>query len=220
MPWSERGWYRRWGKRALDLFVSGVALVLLAPLLGLVGVAVWLVLGTPVLFRQGRPGHRGQIFTLLKFRTMSDARGSNGDLLPDGQRLRAFGRLLRACSIDELPELFNVLRGDMSLVGPRPLLVRYYPYFTEEERARFLVRPGITGLSQVQGRNNLSWDLRIAGDLDYVRRCSLSLDLKILFLTLWRVVRRDGLRVDPGASMLDFDEERRRAGRVPGPGGR
>jgi len=211
-------WYRSWGKRALDLAIAVPGLLLLSPLLLALGAAVALFMGRPVLFRQERTGYRGRPFTILKFRTMSDVHGPDGDPLPDAQRLTAFGRFLRASSLDELPELFNVVKGEMSLVGPRPLLVRYYPYFTEEERARFSVLPGITGLSQVQGRNDLTWDLRIARDLEYVNRCSLGLDLKILFLTLWQVVRRDGLRVDPGATMLDFDEERRRAGRAPGPG--
>lgn len=207
--------YRRWGKRTLDLVSALSGLTLLAPLFLLVAVAVRLSLGSPVLFRQERPGWRGHRFHLLKFRTMTDRTGPDGELLSDGERLTPFGRFLRATSVDELPELLNVLRGDMSLVGPRPLLLRYYPFFTPGERARFSVRPGITGLAQVLGRNDLSWDRRIQADLDYVRDCSLGGDLKILFQTVWRVVRREGLQVDPGAVMLDFDEERRRAGMKP-----
>lgn len=204
-------WYARWGKRALDLALTLPALLLLSPLLLVLAALVRLLLGDPILFRQGRPGLRGRIFTLYKFRTMTDARDEAGGLLPDTDRFTAFGRFLRLSSLDELPELMNVVRGDMSLVGPRPLLVRYYPYFTPAERARFLVRPGITGSSQVHGRNDLSWDLRLGLDVQYVNHCSLGLDLSILLLTLWRVLSRDGLRTDPGASMLDFDEERRRA---------
>ena len=173
-----------------------------------------LAIGRPVIFRQKRPGLRGVPFTLYRFRTMNDACGPRGELLPDSQRLTPLGRFLRKTSLDELPELINVLKGNMSLVGPRPLLERYYPYFIGEERARFLVRPGVTGLSQVQGRNDLSWDLRIAKDVEYVQRYSLLLDLRILLLTLLRVLRQGGVRVDPGATMLDFDEERRRHGRV------
>ncbi len=129
---------------------------------------------------------------LFKFRTMTDARDASGNLLMDTDRLTPFGRLLRSTSLDELPEFFNVVRGDMSLVGPRPLLMRYTPYFTDEERIRFMVRPGITGLAQVSGRNNLNWDLRIATDVRYVRECSLALDLRILFLTIWHTLTRRG----------------------------
>ena len=133
----------------------------------------------------------------------------SGNLLIDTDRLTPFGRVLRSTSLDELPEFFNVVRGDMSLVGPRPLLMRYTPYFTDEERIRFMVRPGITGLAQVSGRNNLNWDLRIATNVRYVRECSLALDLRILFLTIWHTLTRRGVQEDPGAVMLDFDEERR-----------
>jgi lipopolysaccharide/colanic/teichoic acid biosynthesis glycosyltransferase len=147
---------------------------------------------------------------MLKFRTMTDARDANGELLSDTERLTPFGRWLRNTSLDELPELLNVIRGDMSIVGPRPLLMRYYPWFTDEEHARFNVRPGITGLAQISGRNDLPWDKRIAMDVEYVRRRSLLLDLSIIFKTVERIVSRKGLQEDPGAVMLDFDEERRR----------
>lgn len=212
------GWYLGWGKRTLDVCAALLGLLLLSPVLLAVMLAVAIVLGPPVFFRQERPGYRGRRFTLLKFRTMTDVCDAEGVLLSDAKRLTRFGRFLRATSLDELPELINVLRGEMSLVGPRPLLLRYLPYFSTEERRRFEVRPGITGLAQVAGRNDLSWDLRIGRDVTYVERCSLGLDLKILFLTLWKVFLREGLRVDPASSMLDFDEERRRAGRLTGPG--
>jgi lipopolysaccharide/colanic/teichoic acid biosynthesis glycosyltransferase len=140
---------------------------------------------------------------------MIDARDIAGNMLPDGQRLTPFGRFLRKTSLDELPELLNVIKGEMSLVGPRPLLMRYYPYFTDEERVRFTVRPGITGLAQVSGRNDLSWDLRIAADIEYVRTYSFWMDITILFKTALTVFTHRGLQVDPGATMLDFDEERR-----------
>jgi lipopolysaccharide/colanic/teichoic acid biosynthesis glycosyltransferase len=205
------GWYPRWGKRALDLSLSVPLVLLISPLMFLLAGLVRVLLGYPVIFKQERPGLRGNAFTLYKLRTMTDGRDRYGSLLPDAERLTQFGRFLRSTSLDEIPELINVIRGEMSLVGPRPLLVRYYAYFTPAERVRFLVRPGITGFSQVYGRNDLSWDLRIERDVQYVNCCSLRLDLRILLLTVWRVLSRDGLRIDPGATMLDFDEERRRS---------
>lgn len=203
------GWYRRGGKRALDVLLTLPALVVLSPMLAVLAVLVRVRLGAPVLFRQTRPGLHGHPFTILKFRTMTDARNDVGQLLPDTERLTMLGRFLRSTSLDELPELITVLKGDMSLVGPRPLLLRYYPYFTDEERIRFEVRPGITGLAQISGRNDLSWDMRIASDVYYCHEYSLMLDVRIIAETLWHVVRRQGVRVDPGSTMLDFDEERR-----------
>ncbi len=201
--------YVCYGKRLFDLALAVPTLVVLAPILALLAILVRLRLGSPVLFRQQRPGLHGQPFTIFKFRTMTEERDAKGNQLSDGQRLTAFGRFLRSTSLDELPELFNVLKGEMSWVGPRPLLMRYYPYYTEEERSRFLVRPGITGLAQISGRNDLSWDSRFAADVQYLRACSLSLDVWILLLTVWHIFTRQGLRVDPGACMLDLDEERR-----------
>ena len=201
--------YQLWGKRLCDILVTVPAFVVLWPLLIAITLLVRMRLGTPVLFRQTRPGLHGRSFTIFKFRTMTDARDAKGQLLPDPERLTSFGRFLRSTSLDELPELWNVFRGDMSLVGPRPLLTRYYPYFTDEEKSRFLVRPGITGLAQVSGRNDAPWDARIAADVKYVQELSFALDLRILVLTLQRVVTRQGLQVDPGSVMLDFDEERR-----------
>jgi lipopolysaccharide/colanic/teichoic acid biosynthesis glycosyltransferase len=204
------GFYAHYGKRVLDLAITCLALIVLSPLLALVALLVRWQLGAPVLFRQRRPGWHGQPFMLFKFRTMTDARDAEGNLLSDSERLTRFGRFLRSTSLDELPELINVLRGEMSLVGPRPLLLRYYPYFTENERVRFGVRPGITGLAQVLGRNDLTWDHRIATDVQYVQTYSLGLDLKIIWLTVWSVLNRRGVQVDPATRMLDFDEERRR----------
>jgi lipopolysaccharide/colanic/teichoic acid biosynthesis glycosyltransferase len=202
-------------KRASDLILAIPALLVLSPVLGIVALLIRVKLGSPVLFRQARPGRNGAPFTALKFRTMTDARDDSGTLLRDAERLTPLGRFLRTSSLDELPELFNVIRGDMSLVGPRPLLLRYIPYFTETERIRFTVLPGITGLAQVSGRNDLSWEERIAADVQYVRTWSLLLDLRILLKTLVRVLTRHGLRVDPRSTMRDFDEERRGCPGVP-----
>lgn len=202
--------YQRHGKRILDIVVSVFALIALAPVMFVIALLVRTKLGTPILFCQLRPGINGKPFTLYKFRTMTDARDVQGNLLSDTERLTRLGMILRKSSLDELPELFNVLLGQLSIVGPRPLLMRYTPYFTEQESVRFTVRPGITGLAQVSGRNDLTWDSRIALDVKYVADCTLRLDLKIILMTLGRVLSRHGVQVDPGAVMLDFDEERRR----------
>jgi lipopolysaccharide/colanic/teichoic acid biosynthesis glycosyltransferase len=173
---------------------------------------IWLVrskLGSPVFFRQTRPGLYGRPFEMVKFRTMTDARGADGELLPDAERLTSLGRLLRSTSLDELPELWNVLKGDMSIVGPRPLLTQYLPYYTEYERVRFLVRPGITGWAQINGRNLARWDKRLSLDVWYVTNQSLVLDTKIIAGTLIKVFKRDGVAVDPSAVMLNLDDERR-----------
>lgn len=203
--------YRTFGKRLLDLIVATTVLILLSPVLVVIALLVRLRLGTPVLFRQQRPGLHGQPFTLLKFRTMTDARDARGNLLPDEQRLTPLGRFLRSASLDELPELFNVLRGEMRLVGPRPWLMRYMPYYTEPERKRFEMLPGITGWAQVNGRNDSSWDERLACDIWYVENWSLTLDLKILWLTLLKAVRRENVQIVPRLTMLDLDEERRQS---------
>ena len=180
-------------KRMLDLIVGGAAILILLPVLLVVALLVRLNLGSPVLFKQQRPGLGGRPFFMLKFRTMSDARDSNGDLLPDEVRLGRFGRWLRASSLDELPELFNVLAGDMSLVGPRPLLLEYLPLYTPEQNRRHELRPGITGWAQVNGRNAISWNEKFALDVWYVDHWSLGLDLRILWMTLVRVLRREGI---------------------------
>lgn len=180
-------------KRLLDLTLGGVGLVLISPFLLMIGVLVWARLGWPVLFRQARPGYREKPFSLIKFRTMTQARGPSGELLSDGARLTPLGRTLRSFSLDELPELWNVLRGEMSLVGPRPLLMAYLPRYTPSQRRRHDVLPGMTGWAQVNGRNALTWDTKFAYDLWYVDNWSLGLDLKILALTLWKAVRREGV---------------------------
>nr|WP_275888485.1 sugar transferase [Desulfobulbus alkaliphilus] len=188
----------------VDLGLALAALTLLWPLLLSLAVLVRLKLGAPVLFRQTRPGLHGKPFSILKFRTMSDARDVRGNLLPDGERLTRFGRFLRSTSLDELPELFNVLRGDMSMVGPRPLLMAYLPLYTPEQARRHEVRPGITGWAQVNGRNALSWEEKFAMDVWYVDHRSWWLDVKILLLTVRRVLTRDGISAAGEATMPRF----------------
>lgn len=199
-------------KRIFDISAASLALILLSPILLVLAILVRRELGSPVLFRQERMGLQGKPFFMIKFRTMINQRGEDGNLLPDQFRLTSLGRFMRRTSLDELPELLHVLRGEMSLVGPRPLLPRYYPYFTEEERLRFTVRPGITGLAQVSGRNDLNWDQRMAADVRYVREWSFGLDLRILLQTIGAVVTQRGVRENPMAEMIDFDEERRHKG--------
>lgn len=196
-------------RRSVDVVGSVVGLTVGAPVIAATAVAVRLGTGGRALFRQQRPGRYGEPFTMLKFRTMSDARDADGELLPDGERLTALGRFLRRSSLDELPELWNVLKGDMALVGPRPLLLRYTPFFTAEERRRLLVRPGITGLAQLNGRNAASWDARLGMDVEYVRTRSVRGDLAILARTVAAAVRGSGVVVDPESAMLNLDDERR-----------
>ena len=196
-------------KRLLDISVAMLALVLLSPILAGLVVAVALTLGRPVLFAQIRPGRHGVPFTMYKFRTMLDARDPEGNLLEDAQRLTRFGRFLRATSLDELPELWNVLVGDMSLVGPRPLLMEYLPLYSAEQRRRHEVRPGITGWAQVNGRNALDWEARFRLDVWYVDHRSIRLDLKILFLTVRKVLAREGISEAGQATMRKFIGNRR-----------
>lgn len=197
-------------KRALDIIGALAALVILSPVIIGVGIVVRVRLGGPVVFSQSRTGRDGAPFTMVKFRTMSTAVDSAGEPLPDDQRLTAFGRALRRTSLDELPELFNVLAGDMSLVGPRPLLEEYTAYFTAAEANRLLVRPGITGLAQVRGRNTVGWDDRLALDVEYVENLSIRSDIRLVLATAAAVLRRDGVVVDPSSAMEDFDVERAR----------
>jgi sugar transferase EpsL len=191
-------------KRIVDLTVSSLALVALAPLLGFLSFLVRLKLGSPILFRQERTGLHGQLFTCLKFRTMTNARDANGQLLPDAERMTGFGRFLRRSSIDELPELFNVMRGEMSLVGPRPLLPQYLNRYSPEQMRRHEVKPGITGWAQVNGRNALDWNRKFELDLWYVDHWSLWLDLKILARTVWQVVSCVGISRPGHATMPEF----------------
>ncbi len=191
-------------KRLLDIAGSAVALVLLAPVLAAVALLVRLKLGSPVLFSQIRPGLRGTPFRMIKFRSMTDARDAAGALLPDAQRLPPFGRFLRASSLDELPELWNVLKGDMSLVGPRPLLMEYLPLYTPEQARRHEVRPGITGWAQINGRNAISWGDKFRLDVWYVDHRSIWLDAKIIALTIWAVLRPRGISHAGEATMPRF----------------
>lgn len=191
-------------KRALDLVASVVALVLLSPLLLVVAVLVKRRIGSPVLFRQARVGLNGQPFEILKFRTMTDERDADGNLLPDADRLPKFGAKLRSSSLDELPELLNVVLGEMSLVGPRPLVVRYLSRYTPEQARRHLTRPGITGLAQVRGRNELSWEDRFKLDTDYIDNWNFWLDVRILFETVGAVLNRDGISTEGHATAPEF----------------
>lgn len=192
------------GKRFLDVIVLGFSAPLWLPVLGIVAVLVRLRLGRPVFFRQMRPGRDERPFELLKFRTMTDARGPDGSLLPDQRRLTPFGRWLRSTSLDELPELLNVLRGDMSLVGPRPLLMQYLPLYSDRHRRRHDVPPGLTGLAQVSGRNALTWAERFDLDVQYVERASILLDVRILARTIGIVLRREGISAQGEATMTAF----------------
>lgn len=200
--------YTRFGKRLFDLALSLAALLLLCPVLAALALLVRVQLGAPVLFRQTRPGLRGKLFTLYKFRTMTGARDAQGNLLPDAERLTRFGRFLRSTSLDELPELFNVLKGEMSLVGPRPLLTQYLERYTPEQMRRHAVLPGITGWAQVNGRNALSWEQKFALDVWYVDHQSIWLDLKILLLTVWKIIKREGIHQPGQATMQEFLGER------------
>jgi len=191
-------------KRLFDIVIATIMLVLLSPVLLVIALTVRFSLGSPVLFKQVRPGLHGRPFTMYKFRTMTDATDEKGRLLPDAQRLTKFGRFLRSTSLDELPELFNVLKGDMSLVGPRPLLMEYLPLYTPEQARRHEVRPGITGWAQVNGRNAISWEQKFEYDVWYVDNRSLWLDLRILWLTLITVLRRDGISAQDHATMPMF----------------
>ncbi len=191
-------------KRTLDVVTATILLCILSPLLLVLMFLVRWKLGSPVFFKQQRPGRGGQPFLMVKFRTMTDARDANGELLSDGQRLTRFGKLLRATSLDELPELWNVIRGEMSLVGPRPLLMQYLPLYSPEQSRRHDVRPGITGWAQVNGRNALSWEEKFAFDVWYVENLSLWLDCKILWLTVFRVIRSDGISAAGCATMPPF----------------
>lgn len=192
-------------KRLFDLLVSSALLVALAPLLAILALLVRLLLGSPVLFVQVRPGKFGVPFQMMKFRTMTDTRDASGELLPDVQRLTQFGRWLRSTSLDELPELWNVFRGDMSLVGPRPLLMSYLPLYNDHQRRRHEVRPGITGWAQVNGRNSLSWEQKFDLDIWYVDHAGLRLDIIILFRTIAQVVKRDGVNATNDITMPPFE---------------
>lgn len=198
------GIYRRYIKRPMDFILSLIAIIVLSPVLLIVALFVRVKLGTPVIFKQKRPRLNEKIFTMYKFRTMTDERDENGELLPDSVRLAKFGKFLRSTSLDELPELFNILTGDMSIIGPRPLLVQYLPLYNEHQKSRHEVRPGLSGLAQISGRNAISWEDKFSLDVEYVDKMSFIGDWKIIFLTLKKVFVREGINSDTAATMDPF----------------
>lgn len=200
----KRGFYEKYIKRLLDILLSGLALIVLSPVIAIVALLVRVKLGSPVIFKQERPGLNEKIFKMYKFRSMTDQRDENGELLPDEDRLPPFGKKLRSTSLDELPELWNIFKGDMSIVGPRPLLVKYLERYNDIQRQRHFVRPGITGLAQVMGRNSLSWDEKFRLDTEYVKDISLILDIKIILKTASVVLSRKGISSDSSDTMEEF----------------
>lgn len=196
--------YSKFGKRVFDILISLLVITVFSPLLLVIAILVWMKLGSLVLFRQTRPGLKGQPFTIYKFRTMNDARDEQGNLLPDTERLIPFGKFFRSTSLDELPEFINVFKGEMSIVGPRPLLMRYLPRYSSEQARRHDVKPGITGWAQVNGRNAISWSERFALDVWYVDNLSFGLDLKTIFLTLEAVITRRGINQRERATIDEF----------------
>ena len=200
--------YAKYFKRMLDFILSLIALIILSPILLIVAILVRIKLGSPIIFKQQRPGKDEKIFTLYKFRTMTDKKDENGNLLPDSERLTKFGKLLRSTSLDELPELINILKGDMAIVGPRPLLVEYLPYYTEEEKRRHDVRPGLTGLAQVNGRNSISWEEKFKYDVQYVKKITFLGDLKIILKTVKKTVKREDILVGKEFKVGKFIDQR------------
>jgi len=198
------GIYAKYIKRLLDVVLSFLMILILSPLFVCLVVLVRVKLGTPVLFKQERPGKGGKIFIMYKFRSMTDERDKNGELLPDEVRLTSFGKKLRATSLDELPEMFNILKGDMSFIGPRPLLVRYLPLYSERQSHRHDVRPGVTGYAQVNGRNAITWEEKFEKDIWYVEHISFLTDVKVLFKTVSVVLKREGISSETAATMEEF----------------
>ncbi len=197
--------YAKYVKRILDFLLSLCGIIVLSPVLLILVILVRVKLGSPVIFKQERPGRDEKIFTLCKFRTMTDEKDAEGNLLPDSVRLTKFGKFLRAASLDELPELFNILKGDMSIIGPRPLLVSYLPYYSEREKKRHSIRPGLTGLAQVSGRNFIDWDKRLEKDVEYVENLSFGMDMKVLKMTVQTVVgHQDEVAEDTNAVEGNF----------------
>lgn len=196
--------YKKYLKRVMDFVLSLMAIIALSPVLVVVAILVRTKLGSPVLFKQERPGKDEKIFKLYKFRTMTDEKDENGKLLPDEVRLTKFGKMLRSTSLDELPELFNILKGDMSIIGPRPLLVKYLPRYNAEQKRRHEVRPGLSGLAQVNGRNAISWEDKFKYDVEYVDHVTFLGDWKIIFQTVLNVLKRDGISSETSATMEEF----------------
>jgi lipopolysaccharide/colanic/teichoic acid biosynthesis glycosyltransferase len=201
--------YKLFFKRIFDIVLSSLSLLILSPLLMSVGILVFIVLGSPVFFRQKRAGRDEKLFTIYKFRTMNNVRDENGELFPDETRAKKLGRFLRNTSIDELPELVNILKGDMSFVGPRPLVEQYLPCYTQAEMRRHSVRPGLTGMAQISGRNHVTWEQRFECDLRYVENYNFIADIKIIFLTALKVLKRESIGVRGVDSLPDLDEVRR-----------
>lgn len=197
--------YAKYIKRTLDLILSLMALIVLMPLMIIIGILVRINLGSPIIFKQKRPGKNEKVFTLYKFRTMTDKRDIDGNLLPDEYRLTKFGKFLRSTSLDELPELINIIKGDMAIVGPRPLLVEYLPYYTEEEKHRHDVRPGLTGLAQINGRNSIEWEKKFEEDIKYINKITFIQDTKIVLKTFIKVFKKDGINQEGNATMGKFE---------------
>lgn len=204
MKSSKGGIYRRFVKRSMDFILSLIAIIVLSPVFLIVALLVRTKLGSPVLFKQKRPGLNEEIFMMYKFRTMTDEKDENGNLLPDSVRLTKFGRLLRSTSLDELPELFNILKGDMSIIGPRPLLVQYLPLYNNYQKRRHEVRPGLSGLAQVSGRNAISWEDKFNLDVEYVDNVNFIEDWKIIFFTIKKVFAREGINSETAATIEPF----------------
>ena len=204
MKSKSNGLYCKLIKRFMDFLIAALSIIILSPLLIILAILVRVKLGGPVIFKQERPGLNGKVFKLYKFRTMTDAKDENGNLLDDEYRLTSFGKKLRSTSLDELPELYNILKGDMSIVGPRPLLVKYLPLYNDEQKRRHDVRPGLTGLAQVSGRNAITWTEKFNKDIEYVDNVSLGLDISIFFKTIYCVLKKEGINSDSAATMEDF----------------
>lgn len=203
-----KGFYERIIKRVIDILMSLTVIIFFGWLLIILSIVVRIKLGGPVIFKQERPGKDGKVFQLYKFRTMSNEKDENGNLLPDAQRLNKFGRILRSTSLDELPEFFNILKGDMSIVGPRPLLVKYLEYYNDFEMRRHEVRPGLTGLAQVSGRNQLTWETRFKKDIEYVDNITFFMDVKIVILTIKKIFIREGIEFKSKETIMDYFEKR------------
>lgn len=206
--------YSHYIKRALDMTLSGTALIVLSPVLGVTAILVKKKLGSPVIFKQKRPGKDEKIFTMYKFRTMTDEKDAEGNLLPDDVRLTKFGKALRSTSLDELPELVNIFKGDMSVVGPRPQLVRDMVFMSDEQRKRHTVRPGLTGWAQINGRNNVTWEEKLDYDLDYIKKITLKRDMLIVIQTILKVLQRDGITEEGMDTAMDFGDYLLQIGKV------
>ena len=199
--------YQKYVKRILDITLSGAAIIVLSPVMGVTAILVKKKLGSPVIFKQKRPGKDEKIFTMYKFRTMTDERDEKGDLLPDSVRLTKFGKMLRSTSLDELPELFNIFKGDMSVVGPRPLLVQYLPLYNEKQKRRHAVRPGLSGLAQINGRNAITWEEKFNYDVEYVEKVSSTLDVRIVLRTIIKAFRQEDINAGSEVTMEAFTGE-------------